>query len=201
MNKGLLIILSGPSGSGKDTVLDELVKRTDIQRSVSMTTRNKRENEIDGRDYIFVKKDYFLECVEKNNILEFAEYSGNYYGTPKTFVDRWLADGKTVVLKIEVQGADKIRKIYPDAVSIFIVPPSLSVLESRLRERETDSEADILMRLEAAKYEISRAENYDYLVINDVLENAVNDMMSIIGAEKIKTPRMINNLREVMLNA
>ena len=201
-NKGLLVILSGPSGSGKDTVLDCIHKRDiPIQRSISMTTREKRDGETDGIDYYFVTKEYFEKQISEKKMLESALYSSNYYGTPKGPIDRWLDEGKTVVLKIEVQGAEKIKKMYPDSVSIFIMPPSMQILERRLRKRETDSEESILMRMDAALGEIQCAEKYDYIVFNDVLEDTVDDICAIIKAENFKSSKMKYSVREVIKNA
>ena len=201
-NRGLLVILSGPSGSGKDTVLDCMdEKNIPIKRSISMTTRDKREGETDGIDYYFVTKEYFEKQIAENKMLESALYSTNYYGTPKGPVDRWLDEGKTVVLKIEVQGAEKIKKMYPDCVSIFIMPPSMQILERRLRKRETDSEESILLRLDAARGEIQCAEKYDYIVFNDVLEDTVDDICAIIKAENFKSSKMKYSVREVIKNA
>jgi len=142
--QGMLIVLSGPSGSGKDTVLDELKDTTDdVQISISLTTRDKRPWEFDGVHYYFVTREYFEEKLQSCEILEFTQYNGNYYGTPKTTVDEWLAEGKTVILKIEVEGAANVREIYPDCISVFLMPPSLEVLRQRLRNRESETEADI----------------------------------------------------------
>ncbi len=200
--KGLLVIISGPSGSGKDTVLDCIHERDiPIQRSVSMTTREKRDGEVDGVDYYFVTKEYFEKQISERRMLESALYSSNYYGTPKGPVDRWLDEGKTVILKIEVQGAEKIKKIYPECVSLFIMPPSMQILEKRLRGRETDSEESIRMRMDAALGEMQCAEKYDYIVFNDVLEDTVDDICSIIKAEKFKSSRMKYSVREVIKNA
>lgn len=200
--KGLLVIISGPSGSGKDSVLSLILKKEKwLQKSISMTTREKRENEVDGVDYYFVTKDYFEKQISAKNMLESAVYSSNYYGTPKAPVDKWLNDDKTVVLKIEVQGAEKIKKMYPDSVSIFIMPPSMQVLEKRLRGRDTDSEESIRMRMDAAIGEIQCADKYDYIVFNDVLEDVVEDITAIIKAEKFKSTRMKNLVREVIKNA
>lgn len=200
--KGLLVIISGPSGSGKDSVLSLILKKEKwLQKSISMTTREKRENEVDGVDYYFVTKDYFEKQISAKNMLESAVYSSNYYGTPKAPVDKWLNDDKTVVLKIEVQGAEKIKKMYPDSVSIFIMPPSMQVLEKRLRGRDTDSEESIRMRMDAAIGEIQCADKYDYIVFNDVLEDVVEDITAIIKAEKFKSTRMKNSVREVIKNA
>ena len=133
-NEGKLILFSGPSGVGKDTLLDILFqKRPDFQKSISITTRERREGEVNGVDYYFITPDDFEAMLDNGEVLEFAKYGKNLYGTPKKPVDGWLAEGKTVILKIEVQGAEKIKKMYPDAVAIFVMPPSMEVLEKRLR--------------------------------------------------------------------
>ena len=203
MNKsGLLIILSGPSGSGKDTILTELTKReADIRVSISLTTRKPRDWEIDGKNYYFVDEGYFRRKLESEQILEYAQYGTNFYGTPKVPVDQWLSEGKTVILKIEVQGAEKIRTIYPDAVSIFLMPPSMKMLEERLRRRETEDEDEINRRLSIAVSEIKRSVEYDYYVINDIVGYAVSDICAIIQAEKQRTSRMKYIISEVINNA
>lgn len=197
-NNGILMVLSGPAGSGKDTVLGDLYKQIpEMKQSVSMTTRLPRDGEIDGVDYYFVSKENFETAIKDGKMLEYAQYGSNFYGTPKEPVDRMLNEGKIVVLKIEVQGAENIRKIYPDLVTIFITPPNMSVLESRLRRRGTESEEDIRHRLEIAADELSRIEEYNYIVINDELENAVNDVKTIISAEKLKVSRRNKIISEV----
>jgi len=199
---GLLIILSGPSGSGKDTILSELTKReADIRVSISLTTRKPRDWEIDGKHYYFVEEEYFKRKLESDQILEFAQYGKNFYGTPKAPVDIWLSEGKTVILKIEVQGAEKIRAIYPDAISIFLMPPSMKMLEDRLRRRETEDEDEISRRLSIAVSEIKRSVEYDYYVINDIIGYAVSDICAIIQAEKQRTSRMKYIISEVINNA
>lgn len=199
--KGMLLIFSGPSGSGKDTILDELKKLDgNIQISVSATTRAARENEIDGVHYFFVNEKDFVGKLEHGKILEHNYYSGYYYGTPKEPVDNWLKEGKTVILKIDVNGAANIKKIYPDAVSIFVIPPTMEILENRLRRRKTDSEEDIIKRLNTAKDEIKRCPEYDYVVINDELDVAVNDVATIIKAEHFKYNNMKTIISEVIEN-
>lgn len=200
--KGKLIILSGPSGSGKDTILTELAKRDEnVQISISLTTRAARDWEIDGFHYFFMTQEQFQEKLENNEVLEYAKYGDNYYGTPKGPIDKWLDEGKTVILKIEVQGAEKIRKVYPDVISIFLMPPSMKVLEQRLRSRESEDEADVLKRLEIAKEEIKRSNEYDYVVFNDIVDYAVCDLSTIIKAESLKRKRLENKISEVMENA
>ena len=169
--RGMLFILSGPSGSGKDTILEQLAKRDpNVQLSISLTTRAARDWEIDGFHYYFVTKDYFLNKLERQEILEYAQYGEQYYGTPRDPVDQWLEEGKTVILKIEVQGAEKIRRLYPDVVSIFLMPPSMQTLEERLRNRESECEKDIKTRMRIAQDEIGRAHEYDYVVVNDIVD-------------------------------
>lgn len=199
--RGILVILSGPSGSGKDTVLNKLCEcDPDVKVSVSMTTREKRDDEIDGVHYYFVTREYFEKKISENRMLEYAEYAKNYYGTPAEPVDEMLSQGKSVILKIEVQGAEKIRNRYDDVISIFLMPPSLRVLEQRLRGRGTEDEETIQHRLFIAKEEIRKAYDYDYVVFNDTVENAVADIKSILCAEKRKIERNKKTVSEVINN-
>lgn len=201
IDKGMLITVSGPSGSGKGTVLGELIKkRDDVKISVSMTTRQKRNGEIDALNYYFVTKDYFEKKINEGGMLEYAQYAGNYYGTPKEPVDEMLKAGKAVILEIDVQGADKIKEIYPDVIRIFIMPPSASVLERRLRGRNTEDEETINHRLVIAKGEMRMASEYDFIVINDELDSAVKDVETIIDAERLKASRNKIFLSEVINN-
>ncbi len=200
-DNGILIIFSGPSGSGKGTVLGELLKkRDDAKISVSMTTREKRAGEIDGVHYYYVTREYFEKKIADNKMLEYAEYANNLYGTPKDPVDEMLKAGIAVILEIEVQGAEKIRNLYPDAVSIFLAPPSTAVLEERLRGRNTEDEETVNHRLVIAREEIRRAVEYDYLVINDSVDNAVDRIEKIIDAERLKLIRNKKILSEVINN-
>lgn len=200
-NNGMLVLFSGPSGVGKDTVLDIILDKDDmLQRSISLTTREKRQGETDGVDYYFITKDRFLNMVESGQVLEYAQYGENIYGTPKEPVDKWLKEGKTVILKIEVKGAQKIRELYPDAVSIFLLPPSMQILENRIRRRGTENEQDIAKRLEIAKNEILRSADYDFVVVNDDIDEASNNVLSIIKALNFTYKRMNHKISEVIKN-
>ncbi len=199
--KGVLIVFSGPSGVGKDTVLKELVKRNeDMRVSISMTTREPRGKEVDGVDYYFVSREYFEKKVSEGKMLEYAEYNGNYYGTPKAPVDEMLSSGISVILEIEVQGAAKIRALYPDAVSVFLFPPTLATLEKRLRNRGTEDEETVNHRLFIAEQEIRRAGEFEFGVINDELEKAVDELEMIIKTEKLRLSRNKNIISEVINN-
>ena len=199
--EGLLILFSGPSGVGKDTVLDVVLnKNKDLQKSISLTTRDIRENETDGKDYYFISSEDFEKMIAQGEVLEYAQYGSNLYGTPKGPVDKWLSEGKTVVLKIEVQGAENIKKLYPDSVGIFLLPPSMEVLESRLRSRGTEDEADVKKRLEIAQDEMRKSKMYDYFVINEDIDCASDDVLTIIRALDFSNKRMNNYLSEVIDN-
>ena len=199
MTKGLLVVVSAPSGCGKDTIISKVVEKMDGNAfiSVSMTTRKMRAGEIEGVNYYFVSTDEFKESIKKGEMLEYATYGENYYGTPVGPVRKLLEEGKVVFLIIEVEGGANVKKVFPEAKKIFIIPPSLKVLENRLRSRATDSEEAISKRLDIAFIELQRAYEYDYIVENDVLEDAVNDVMSIIRAEQLRIENMQNKLREV----
>lgn len=200
-SEGMLVLFSGPSGVGKDTVLDIILSKDEcLQRSVSLTTREKRSGETDGEDYYFITKEEFSQMIKDGQVLEYAQYGENIYGTPKAPVDRWLKEGKTVILKIEVKGAQKIRELYPDALSIFLLPPSMQVLEDRIRRRATESEDDINRRLEIAKNEILRSADYDFVVVNDNLDEASNNVLSIIKALNFTYKRMKSKISEVIKN-
>lgn len=178
--KGKLIIVSAPSGCGKGTMLKEILKDNRYYYSVSSTTRKPREEDIEGVTYNFLTKEQFEEKIKENEWLEYTEYCNNYYGTPKSVTFRKLDEGKDVILEIEVEGAENIKKAYPEAVSIFILPPSIQELERRLRKRGSEQEDVIEKRVERAKYEISQSEKYDYRVVNGELEKAIDDFRSII---------------------
>ena len=200
-SEGMLVLFSGPSGVGKDTVLDIILSKDEcLQRSVSLTTREKRSGETDGEDYYFITKDEFSQMIKDGQVLEYAQYGENIYGTPKAPVDMWLKEGKTVILKIEVKGAQKIRELYPEALSIFLLPPSMGVLEDRIRRRATESEDDINRRLEIAKNEILRSADYDFVVVNDNLDEASDNVLSIIKALNFTYKRMKSKISEVIKN-
>lgn len=179
--RGRLVLYTGSSGVGKGTILDELKKRDpNIKVSISNTTRNKRNGEIDGVHYNFVTREQFEKLIKENGYLEYAEYCDNYYGTPKKAVEDMLDDGYTVILEIEVQGGLQIMKKHPDVLSIFILPPSMDVLEKRLRSRGTEDEETIQKRLEQAKNEIAFKDKYRYNVVNAELDKAVEQVLDII---------------------
>lgn len=189
-SKGLLIVFSGPSGAGKDTILRKLLeKNPNIRLSVSATTRQPRQGEVQGSDYFFVDKNEFARMVQQNEMIESAEYCGNFYGTPRKPIDGWLANGDDVILEIEVQGGSQIKNKCPDSISVFILPPSFAVLEQRLKDRKTESEEAVQKRLETARKEILEAVHYDYAVINDTVDHAVDEIIHIICAEKHKVKR------------
>ena len=187
-NRGILVIVSGPSGAGKSTVISRVSEmRQDIRFSVSATTRRPRPGEIDGREYYFKSQDEFWEMIKLDAFLEHAEYVGNYYGTPAAPVDSDLAKGYNVILDIEVQGAAQVMEKRPDAVSVFLCPPSLEELERRLRGRGTDSEEKIRDRLMTAHREYAQAHKYSYIIINDDADTAVRELDAIITAERCRS--------------
>ena len=199
-DKGLLIVISGPSGVGKGTVRKALFERDDhnLVYSISMTTRKPRVGEINGKDYFFVSREEFEKRIKENGFLEYAEFVGNYYGTPIDEVKKQIAAGNEVVLEIEVQGALQVREKVKDAVFVFIAPPSLEYLYSRLHTRGTENEEIIKQRIEKAKKEIDLAYKYDYIVINDTVDNAADRIMAIIRAEHAKTERTIHKYKKLL---
>lgn len=201
MNKGLLIVVSGPSGCGKGTVLSEVLKNDDFYYSVSATTRMPREGEVDGIQYHFMTKSEFEKLIDNNGMLEYASYCDNYYGTPRKAVEDMRCLGKDVILEIEVKGAMKVMQSCPDAVFVFILPPSVKELERRLRKRGTEAEDKIIKRLREACDEIKCAEKYNYIIVNGELEKAVDDLKAVIKAEKLRKENSLNKINEVLENA
>lgn len=202
MKKGLLIVVSSPSGGGKGTILSELFKRNEnLKMSVSATTRSPREGEVDGVHYYFISKEEFKAKIENGEMLEYANYVSNYYGTPKAPVDKWLSEGKDVILEIEVQGGKQVKEIAPDCVSLFILPPSLEILEQRLRGRGTETDDVICNRMAQASREIGCVTDYDYAVVNNTVEQAVSDIEAIIAAEKLRVSRDKTIAERIINNA
>ncbi len=188
--KGLLIVISGPSGAGKGTVYNEvLIRRPEIKSSISVTTRAPRKGEVDGVHYYFKTVEEYQEMIARGEFLETAAVYSNYYGTPKAHVFEQLDAGEDVMFEIDTLGAKQIKKICPDSVSIFIIPPSFEILEQRLRSRGTDSEDSIRRRLRAAKSELAKYKQFDYIVFNDNLEQSIQEVLAIITAEKRKMAR------------
>ncbi|MFR2512278.1 MAG: guanylate kinase [Lachnospira eligens] len=200
MSKGLLLVISGFSGAGKGTVMKRLLELHDeYSLSISATTRKPREGEQDGREYFFKSKEEFEKMIEASELIEYARYVDNYYGTPKAYVEEQLKEGKNVILEIEIQGALNIKSMFPDAVLLFIMPPSAKELERRLVGRGTEDEATIRARLSRASEEAQGVENYNYIVINDDVDACVGTIDSIVKSEKRKAANninLINNIKE-----
>lgn len=198
--RGLLIVLSGPSGVGKGTVRKALFSQPDIQLqySISVTTRKPREGEVDGVDYFFKTREQFEQMIRQNELLEWAEYVGNYYGTPIEYVEKTLQEGKDVFLEIEVQGAMQVRKVFPEALFIFLAPPSLSELRKRIEMRGTESEELIRDRLKAAKEELEMMDAYDYVVENDQVELACERIKAIVMAEHCRRERVAQRYKKML---
>jgi guanylate kinase len=194
-NKGMLLIISGPSGSGKGTVVKQLDKEKGYALSISLTTRTKRNGEIDGKDYFFSTVDEFHKQRENNQLLEHAVFCNNFYGTPRFYVEEQIELGKIVVLEIDVNGALQVKEKFPESVLLFLMPPTLEELSRRLINRKTEDEDSIRGRLKRAVEEIKLIDKYDYLVINDKISDAANDINTIVAAEKLKPSR---NLKKVI---
>ncbi len=198
MNKGTLLVLSGSSGVGKGTIIAQVLeKRPELYLSVSCTTRAPRPGEVDGVNYYFISREEFQTRIERGEFLEYAEYVGNYYGTSMTVIREKLEKGVDVLLEIEVQGAAKVRERMPEAASVFIVPPSFEELAQRLRGRGTDSEEKIQKRLETARREAKEIKNYDYIVVNDTVDHAAQEVLAILTAQGCRTERRIHEIEGV----
>jgi len=196
---GLLIVLSGPSGVGKGTVCARLREMApELAYSVSATTRPARQGEVEGVDYFFKTKEQFREMIERDELLEWAEYVGNYYGTPRAFVERTLAEGRDVILEIEVRGAMQVKRKYPNGVFIFLLPPSFEELKTRIFGRGTESEEAIRHRMSVAIEEIRLVEHYDYAVVNDDVDTACRRILSIIAAEHCRRERLWPSLGRML---
>ncbi len=189
--KGLLIVISGPSGAGKDTICNKLVHdNSNLWISISMTSREPRGMEKEGVDYFFVTKEVFEERIKNNYFLEYASYNNNYYGTPKDKIEDYLNSGIDVILVIDIQGAINIKKIMPSALFIFIMPPNMETLKNRLINRKTESREKVVERFKTAYNEINNFKKYNYVVVNDTVDNATHKVKSIIQAEKCRVDRI-----------
>ena len=203
--RGNLIVISGPSGCGKGTICTELLKNNpELFLSVSMTTREPRDGEINGVNYYFVTKDEFLDKIDDGDMLEYAVvYNGNYYGTPKDQVEKKLEQGIDVILEIEIEGAAKVNETMPEGIFIFIMPPSMRELKRRLIKRNTETKEQIIERFKRAYQEINEVNKYNYIVINDDIDKAVSKVEAIIKAEKCRVNRIEDfdlNTKEEMLH-
>ena len=199
-SRGLLIVLSGPSGVGKGTVRAAVFANNQFQYvySVSATTRAQRPGEVDGKDYYFVSREEFETMIQNEDLLEYAEYVGNYYGTPIQKIEENLAAGHDVFLEIEVQGAMKVKERMPEGIFIFLAPPNLEELESRITGRGTDAAHVIQERMATAKEEIELMQHYDYVVVNDQVQHAVVKINAIIQSEHLKVERVVDQIRHDM---
>lgn len=196
MGKGLLFVVSGPSGAGKGTICKALAEQDNIDLSVSMTTRAPRMGEIEGVSYYFVNKETFASMIQQNGFLEYAEVYGNYYGTPKEMVLRQMDKGRDVVLEIDIQGALKVKEVYPKGIFIFILPPSMAELRKRITGRGSESEESLSLRLGETLREVAYIDKYDYCIINDKVEEAVANLIAIRKAEHFRVSEDIYQLIE-----
>ncbi|MCY6372353.1 guanylate kinase [Clostridium ganghwense] len=193
-NKGLLVVISGPSGAGKGTICKELLNKNNFWLSVSSTTRAPREGEVEGKNYYFSTREQFKQKIDENDFLEYAEVYGNYYGTPKSKVIERLDEGKDVILEIDIQGALKVKEAYPEGIFIFILPPSMEELKNRIIKRGSETQESLMTRFKSAYKEINYVSKYNYAVVNDEVDIAVEKIQSIITAEKCSVERIQKNI-------
>jgi len=194
--RGLLIIVSAPSGTGKGAIIKKLIEKDDnIKYSISCTTREPRKNEVDNVNYFFVNRENFEKMIISKQLIEWDEYIGNYYGTPKKYIEKMTDKGKDVILEITVEGAVNVKELWEDAVMIFLLPPSLKELKRRIVGRNTEAENIIEKRMNKAKHELEYVSDYEYVVINDNLEHATNEVLGIIRAERLKCKRNENIIK------
>jgi guanylate kinase len=197
--KGNLYIITAPSGGGKGTLIKKVMPEIDkLSYSISYTTRERREDEIDGVHYFFVSFQDFEELIETNELLEFAKVHGNYYGTAKKQVERETQKGNDIILEIDVQGAELVKKKLPSAIGIFILPPSYKILSKRLIERNTESKETLTMRLNNAREEVKRYSEFDYVIVNDDLSEATGNLKTIFKAERLKMNRQIYHIQDIL---
>lgn len=202
MSKGILVVVSGFSGAGKGTVMKRLLEKyNDYALSVSATTRNPREGEVDGREYFFRSKEEFEKLIDEDALIEYARYVGNYYGTPRSYVEEQLSQGKNVILEIEIQGAMKVKKKNPEALLVFVTPPTVEELKNRLVGRGTETEDVIADRLARAAEEAEGMGAYDYILVNDDLEECVDNLHQIIRSEHARTARNTEFVEEIRQQA
>ena len=202
MSRGVLVVVSGFSGAGKGTIMKSLMAKYDnYALSVSATTRNPRPGEEDGREYFFRTREEFEEMIDQDQLIEYAQYVGNYYGTPKAYVEEQLSQGRDVILEIEIQGARKIKKKFPDAVLVFVTAPSMEELKERLVGRGTETQTVIRQRLARASQEAEGVEEYDYLLVNDELDQAVDRLHNVIQSEHFAMKRNLDFIRKVQTQA
>ena len=198
MDKGILVVISGFSGAGKGTVIKKILSENDEYcLSVSMTTRSPRPGEVDGRDYFFVTREKFEQTIAENGLIEHAQFVGNYYGTPRAYVEQKISEGKNVILEIEIQGAMNIKKIYPESVLLFITPPTAEELEKRLKGRGTETDDVIAGRLSRASEESEGIGEYDYIIVNDDLDKCAADVCETIRSAKRKPGRQTEFIEEL----